>query len=131
VTRNPNQRPISPFLIGPYYKPQLTSMLSIAGRLAGIFVTAVTAPAMFLYLLALASGPEAYTGYVGLLQTLPGIVVCLLSLFFLCYHLANGVRHLIWDTGRMLDLEQIYRSGYLMLICTVLLFVAVLWAVLS
>ena len=31
------------------------------------------------------------------------------------YHSWNGVRHLIWDTGRMLDLKGVYRSGYVVL----------------
>lgn len=29
------------------------------------------------------------------------------------YHSWNGVRHLIWDTGKMLDIKDVYRSGYL------------------
>ena len=28
-------RPLSPFMIGPHYKPQLTSMLSILHRITG------------------------------------------------------------------------------------------------
>eukprot|EP01036_Dinobryon_divergens_P047250 gene47249-biopygen38281 len=31
-----SNRPLSPFMIGPYYKPQLTSMLSITHRLTGL-----------------------------------------------------------------------------------------------
>lgn len=27
------------------------------------------------------------------------------------YHLCNGIRHLIWDTGRGLELEDAYKSG--------------------
>ncbi|HQC73312.1 MAG TPA: succinate dehydrogenase, cytochrome b556 subunit, partial [Candidatus Competibacteraceae bacterium] len=30
-----NKRPLSPFMIGPYYKPQMTSMLSITHRATG------------------------------------------------------------------------------------------------
>ncbi len=29
----------------------------------------------------------------------------------LIYHLCNGVRHLVWDTGRGLTIVDIYRSG--------------------
>ena len=32
------QRPLSPFMIGPYYRPQLTSMLSIAHRATGVLL---------------------------------------------------------------------------------------------
>ena len=30
-----NKRPLSPFMIGPYYKPQMTSILSITHRATG------------------------------------------------------------------------------------------------
>ena len=30
-----NKRPLSPFMIGPYYKPQMTSVLSITHRATG------------------------------------------------------------------------------------------------
>ena len=102
-------------------------MLSIASRLAGIFVTALTMPAMFLYLLALAAGPETHARFMGLLSSLPGKLFCLVSLFCLCYHLANGIRHLVWDTGRALSLKAIYGSGYIMLASTVILFLLVTW----
>jgi succinate dehydrogenase / fumarate reductase cytochrome b subunit len=131
VTNHSKQRPISPYLIGPYYRPQLTSMLSIASRLAGIFLTALTLPVMFLYLLAVAAGPESYGRVVAALGSIPGMVFCGLSLFFLCYHVANGIRHLIWDTGLALSLKAIYASGYIMLACAGLLFLFVGWRILS
>jgi succinate dehydrogenase / fumarate reductase cytochrome b subunit len=106
-------------------------MLSIASRLAGIFVTALTMPAMFVYLLALAAGPDAYASYMALLTSLPGKLFCLVSLFCLCYHLANGIRHLVWDTGRALSLKSIYSSGYLMLAGAVILFLLVAWRVVA
>ncbi len=127
MTDNTNRRPISPYLIGPYYRPQLTSMLSIASRLAGLFVTALTMPAMFIYLLALAAGPETYDAVIRLLLSWPGKLFCLVSVFCLCYHLANGIRHLVWDTGRALSLKAIYGSGYAMLACALGLFLLVIW----
>lgn len=53
VTRS---RPLSPFMIGPYYRPQLTSMLSILHRLTGV---GLSAGALLLvgWLAALAAGP--------------------------------------------------------------------------
>lgn len=131
MTNQSDQRPISPFLIGPYYKPQLTSMLSITSRLAGVFMTAFTLPAMFLYLLALAAGPESFDRMVGLLGSLPGKVLCLVSLAMMCWHFCNSIRHLIWDTGRMLELKAIYSSGYIAVVCASVLFVLVLWGVMA
>jgi succinate dehydrogenase / fumarate reductase cytochrome b subunit len=31
--------------------------------------------------------------------------------FSLWFHLANGIRHLVWDTGRGLEMEQLRLSG--------------------
>lgn len=86
-------------------------------------MTAFTLPAMFLYLLALAAGPDSLATATGLLSSWPGVVLCYLSLFFICYHLANGIRHLIWDTGKMMDLTHIYQSGFAMVVIAVLLFI--------
>ncbi len=127
MTNHTDQRPISPYLIGPYYKPQLTSMLSIASRLMGIFMIAVTVPLMAIWLLALAAGPGPYATLTGLLGSPLGILVSLASLVCICYHFCNGIRHLVWDTGKMLSIEQIYRSGYVMVVCAVALFVLTLW----
>ena len=82
----------------------------------------VTAPLMVVWLLTLAAGPEAYEAMMNLLGSLPGIVICLASLLCICYHLCNGIRHLVWDTGRMLELRQIYASGYVMVVCALALF---------
>lgn len=34
--------------------------------------------------------------------------------FALVYHVCNGVRHLIWDFMRRLQIKQVYNSGYVM-----------------
>lgn len=119
---------MSPYMIGPYYKPQLTSMLSIASRLTGVFLTVVSTPVALVWVLALASGPGHFEQVQALLGGFAGKFILLFSLFSLCYHFANGIRHLIWDTGAMLELEQVYRSGYIMVVIAIALFVLTWWA---
>ncbi|MEJ8568300.1 succinate dehydrogenase, cytochrome b556 subunit [Elongatibacter sediminis] len=118
------QRPLSPFMIGPYYRPQLTSMLSITHRLTGVLLSLVGAPLMLWWLAAVSSGPDAYRSMTAVLGGLPGLALGLVLLFSLWFHFFNGVRHLVWDTGRMLELEAAYRSGWAVLvlsaICTVI-----------
>lgn len=29
------------------------------------------------------------------------------------YHYVNGIRHLIWDTGKLLTMKAVYTSGYI------------------
>lgn len=35
--------------------------------------------------------------------------------FPLTYHFWNGIRHMIWDTGRCLSIKEVYVTGYIML----------------
>jgi len=116
-----DQRPLSPFMIGPYYKPQLTSLMSITHRATGVFLSVVGAPLLLWWIVAVSSGPAAYdvllaymTGWIGKL----GLLACLFSLNF---HLLNGIRHLVWDIGRALDLKSAYTLGWLVLASAVIL----------
>jgi succinate dehydrogenase cytochrome b556 subunit len=39
------------------------------------------------------------------------------TLLALCYHMSNGIRHLLWDLGLFLELSKVYTSGIIMLFC--------------
>lgn len=120
-------RPLSPFMIGPYYKPQLTSMLSITHRATGVGLSAGT---LFLagWLVALASGPDAYAKYAVHVGAWYGQIILLGFSWALLYHLCNGIRHLFWDVGKGLDIATAYKSGYAVVIVSAVLTAAV-WAV--
>jgi succinate dehydrogenase / fumarate reductase cytochrome b subunit len=49
---------------------------------------------------ALAAGPDAFDAYRGLLGSPLGKLVLVGLTFSAFYHLANGVRHLVWDSGK-------------------------------
>lgn len=121
------QRPLSPFMIGPYYKPQLTSMLSITHRATGMGLSAGT---LFLagWLVALASGPEAYAKFAVHVGAWYGQLILLGFSWALLYHLCNGIRHLFWDVGKGLDIPTAYKSGYAVVLVSGVLTVAA-WAV--
>lgn len=121
------QRPLSPFMIGPYYKPQLTSMLSITHRATGMGLSAGT---LFLagWLIALASGPEAYAKFAVHVGAWYGQLILLGFSWALLYHLCNGIRHLFWDIGKGLDIPTAYKSGYAVVLVSGVLTVAA-WAV--
>lgn len=104
-----DNRPLSPHL--QVYRPQLTSVLSISHRFTGI-INSLGLIVVVAWLAALAAGPEAYDRLVGLLAHPVGIVAMAVWTFSLFYHLLNGVRHLIWDAGWMLDLKGAHASGY-------------------
>jgi succinate dehydrogenase / fumarate reductase cytochrome b subunit len=102
-------RPLSPHL--QIYRPQLTSVLSILHRLTGLAL-GLGAVLLAWWLHALAAGPEAYAGLLGLLGSWLGLVVLFGLTFAGFYHLCNGVRHLLWDLGYGLELASVYRSGW-------------------
>lgn len=68
--------------------------------------------ALVTWLLALASGPEAYDRLNSLLFSIPGLILMLIWTQALFYHLLNGIRHLLWDAGWLLDLGKAYASGW-------------------
>ncbi|ABI56681.1 succinate dehydrogenase, cytochrome b556 subunit [Alkalilimnicola ehrlichii MLHE-1] len=120
-----DNRPLSPHL--QVYKPQLTSVLSICHRGSGV-VLALGSIILVWWLSALAAGPEAFATVNGVVGSFIGKVILFLFTLALFYHLCNGIRHLVWDTGRGFELESVYRSGYLVVIASVVLTVVV-WIV--
>lgn len=105
-----SDRPLSPHL--QVYRPQLTSVLSIMHRLTGIGLSAGLLVLIY-WLYALNSGPFAYARLIAFMQTKPFAVLLVLWIFAFYYHLANGLRHLVWDIGRGFELKQVYASGWL------------------
>ena len=110
------ERPMSPHMM--IYRPQLTTILSIIHRGTGVGLAVGT---LFItwWLVSAALGPgpyeatrELYGTWIGLL-ILFGFSVCLF------YHLCNGVRHLLWDIGLLLEIEEVNWSGWVMLLASV------------
>lgn len=113
-----SERPLSPHL--QIYKPQLTSLLSILHRLTGIYLSFFLFG--FVYWLYLLSFHEkGFVCAMSFLQSIWGKFFVLGSLFSFFYHLCNGLRHLVWDVGKGLDLPSVYQGGYLVLLLTVIL----------
>lgn len=123
---NTDRRPLSPFMIGPYYKPQMTSLMSITHRATGVFLSVVGAPLLIWWIIATAGGPEAFARFEAVIGNPLGMLALAATILCLCYHLLNGIRHLVWDTGRALDLRTAYTLGWLVLIGTVVLTAVIL-----
>ncbi len=122
------KRPMSPYMLGPYYKFQITSLLSILNRLTGVFMSVVSAPLLLCWLIALASGEEAYVGLSTFLGSVLGMLIIAASVFSFSFHLMGGIRHLIWDAGWMLENSQVRSSGWLAIIGSVVLTLIILGA---
>jgi succinate dehydrogenase / fumarate reductase cytochrome b subunit len=102
------ERPLSPHL--QVYRWGITNTLSILHRATGVFLS-LGALILSCWLIALAIGEDSFAGVMALyghpLFKLP------LAAFAFCffYHLGNGLRHLVWDTGRGFSHVQIAGGG--------------------
>jgi succinate dehydrogenase / fumarate reductase cytochrome b subunit len=116
-------RPLSPHL--QIYRPTLTMMMSIVHRVTG---AALYFGALLLawWLIAAASGPNAYTNFEWFIDSVIGRLMLFGYAWALIHHMLGGIRHLIWDTGRALDKTSIEVLAWATIIGSTLLTV-LLW----
>ena len=124
ATRGTTGRPLSPHL--QIYKPQLTSVLSISHRITGIALSVGTL-LLVAWILATAKGPDTFAIVSGFMRNPIGLLLLFGWSVALFYHLANGIRHLFWDAGYGYDIENAYRSGWIVVGATAAL-TALAWA---
>lgn len=92
----PEQRPISPHLS--IWRWHVTMASSILHRVTG-FGLYGAALGFALWLMAAAAGPEMYEPFMAFLMGPLGQIALYLIVAAIAYHLANGIRHLVFDTG--------------------------------
>ncbi|HKK97334.1 MAG TPA: succinate dehydrogenase, cytochrome b556 subunit [Marivita sp.] len=124
---NRGNRPLSPHL--QVYRPQLTSITSILTRITGNAL--IVASLMIVWWLLAASTDAAYFAVAdGFVTSWFGDLVMFLSVWALWYHTLAGVRHLIWDEAKMLELDRAEMLGWAVIIGSVvltLLTVIIVW----
>ncbi len=113
-----NERPLSPHL--QIYKLELPMVLSGLHRITGIALS-VGSILLVAWVVSAAHSAEAFASMSGFLGGFIGQFVLFGWAFSLIYHSVNGVRHLIWDTGRLLEIDEIHRSGKIVLALSVVL----------
>lgn len=106
------QRPLSPHL--QVYKPQITSVLSILHRGAGV-VNAVGGLFVVAWLVFVASDADCYAWCQQILSAWFGKLALFVFSASLIYHLLNGIRHLLWDIGWGMEIETVVKTGYLVI----------------
>lgn len=118
------QRPLSPHL--GIYRWQLTMALSILHRASGVFLS-IGAVIMVAVIMSVEMGPSYFETVQGWLAHPIGLLLLVGWSFALFLHLANGVRHLIWDVGLGLEKNTANKSG-LWVIAFAVLATAATWA---
>ncbi len=110
---NRGNRPLSPHL--QVYRPQLTSVTSILTRITGNALI-VSMLMVVWWLIAAATGPDAFATADAVVTGWLGILILALSLWALWYHFLAGIRHLIWDQAVGLEIETAEKLGWAVVI---------------
>ncbi|MCJ8140444.1 succinate dehydrogenase, cytochrome b556 subunit [Falsirhodobacter halotolerans] len=101
-------RPLSPHL--QIYRWQIPMLTSILTRITGNAL-AVTTVLIVWWFVAAAMGEDAYNTANGFITSWFGDLVMTLSLVGIWYHFLAGIRHLIYDSGRGLDIPTAEKLG--------------------
>jgi succinate dehydrogenase / fumarate reductase cytochrome b subunit len=108
-------RPLSPHLS--VYRMYLSMAMSITHRITGCAL-ALGGVLVVWWFLAAATSPDYFATVDGLMTSWIGGLVLIGLLAALWYHLLNGIRHLVWDTGAAFDLDQVQKGGIAVLVAT-------------
>ncbi len=111
-------RPLSPHL--QVYRLPLTAKLSILHRATGI-ILAAGSPLVVWWFWAVMSGADSYAVAHGFFNGIVGKLLLFAWTLCMFYHLCNGVRHLVWDAGYGLRLNEAALGGKIVVGAAVLL----------
>ncbi len=118
------ERPLSPHL--QIYRWPVTMATSILHRMTGVALAAGTLLLTW-WLLAAASGPAAFADVQAFISHWFGRLVLFGFSWALIYHLCNGIRHLFWDAGIGFELETADRTGWWVIVGSVIV-TLIVWA---
>ena len=122
--RNPN-RPMSPHLTVWKWGPHMA--VSIIHRITGGALALAGAAALVWWLMAVASGTEAYESFTGWATHWTGIVVAVGLSWALIQHTLSGLRHFVLDIGAGYELSVNKKWSVAVMVLGIVL-TAVLWA---
>jgi len=117
------ERPLSPHL--QVYRWQITMVMSILHRASGVLLT-IGILGLAWWLLALAEGGESWARASAVVASPIGLLLLFGFSLALVYHLLNGLRHLLWDIGWGFEIPEVYRTGWVVAVLTVV-FTAAIW----
>nr|YP_009515594.1 succinate:cytochrome c oxidoreductase subunit 3 [Sirodotia delicatula]AVK39605.1 succinate:cytochrome c oxidoreductase subunit 3 [Sirodotia delicatula] len=105
-------RPISPHLT--VYSPQLSSLFSIWHRISGVLLTVTIF--LSLYSLKLTIWWLSFGSlYFVIENNFIFYIVFFTILTSFCYHLLNGLRHILWDFNLFLTNNSMFFSSFFIL----------------
>lgn len=114
------ERPLSPFMLGKYYRLQITSVSSLLTRITGHGLVAGVLLAVW-WLLAAATSPGYFAVADAVATSWFGDLVFTGALWAVWYHYLAGLRHLYFDAGKGLDIRTAEKLGWACVIGSVVL----------
>ena len=119
------ERPLSPHIS--IYRWQINMLMSIVHRITGAALYLGTL-LLAAWLVAVASGETSFALVNALFAHPIGKLVLFGYTWTLFQHLLGGLRHLLWDTGRGLQIWQVDALSWLTILAAIALTLAV-WAI--
>ena len=113
-----NNRPLSPHL--DIYQYQITWTVSIMHRITGVAMT-LGLLLIVTWLVAAAFSTGLFLVIDGLLRSWIGMIIIFGSLWAFWFHFLNGIRHLFWDLGYGFNLSTVWRSGWVVVLGSIIL----------
>lgn len=107
----PVERPLSPFMLGKYYRLQMTSMSSFMTRVTG-HALIVSAFLVVWWLLAAAMSDGAFAVANAVATSWFGDLVFTLSVWAVWYHYLAGLRHLLFDAMHGMEIRTAELLGW-------------------
>jgi succinate dehydrogenase / fumarate reductase, cytochrome b subunit len=125
MAENPQKlaaRPLSPFVT--IFRWPITMATSIVHRATGVGLAGGLLVLVW-WLVAAASGPEAYGFFIDIVQTTLGQLVLFGFAWALAFHAVNGVRHLAWDLGYGFTVKTADLTGIVVIVLSLVLAIGV------
>jgi len=122
------ERPLSPHLQVYKLHTKIAPVLSISHRITGVLMFTLGTLFVMYWLGAAAYGPDSFATAQAVFGSWIGYLVLFGWTVVLFYHLTNGIRHLVWDTGCQVSIAGVRRTGFIMLAAVATL-TALVWIV--
>jgi len=119
------ERPLSPHLS--IYRLEINMLMSIIHRITGLSLYVGTL-LLATWLVAAATGKEPFDAVSGLFGHPIGKLILFGYTWALVHHLLGGLRHLVWDSGRGLQIWQVNVLSWLTILGSIFLTLAI-WTV--
>ena len=116
------ERPLSPHI--QIYRRSIHMVMSIMHRITGAALYLGTL-LLAAWLMAAAMGPGTFAIVNACASSLLGKLVLLGYSWALIHHMFGGIRHLIWDTGRGLDLASVRTISWATIIGSLIVTLAI------